>query len=230
MKCGLGLAACTALGIAFACEGGELDAFSTHAGTPGAGRGGTNAGGTGGTVGGTSPFGGEGGESPDLLAIDDFEDGDRFALLNDGPWSVSNDGTGNQTLAIATPAVARAGSTYSLHTSGVGFDVFSAVVCKVSGEAPTFDASGYAAITFWARSERGSTEDVLFSFFAGSVSFAVPLRFGPQWERHTFRFADALPVQDPNAVFDPRFISAIQFNVAGPSSFDFWLDDLAFVR
>lgn len=234
MRYAFGFAACAAVAIAFACEGGELEAFTAHTtgGSGASGRGGTGTGGTGGTrvTGGTSSFGGEGGESSDLLPIDDFEDGNRVAILNKGEWFVSNDGTGNQTLAIAMPPDEREGSTYSLHTSGVGFQRFSAVVCDISGTAATFDASAYAAVTFWARSEQGSSQDVLFSFFVGSVNFATPLRFGTNWERHTIRFIDVLPVEDPNATFDPRAISSMQFNVARATSFDFWLDDLAFVR
>jgi hypothetical protein len=225
-----GFAVCTALGVAIACEGGELDAFTSHAGSSGAGRGGTSTGGSGGTLGGTFSFGGEGGEASELLPIDDFEDGNRIAILNKGEWFVSNDGTGNQTLVVAMPAIERENSTYSLHTSGVGFQRFSAVVCDISGTAASFDASAYAAVTFWARAEPGASGDVLFSFFVGSVNFATPLHFGTTWDRHTILFADALPVEDPEATFDPRAISSIQFNVARATSFDFWLDDLAFVR
>jgi hypothetical protein len=47
---------------------------------------------------------------------------------------------------------------------------------------------------------------------------------------HTIRFANALPAEDPNAVFDPRAIAAIQFVVSSSASFDFWLDDFAFVN
>jgi hypothetical protein len=212
--------------VAYACEGGELDAFTQHPGGGGSsGRGGSASGGTSGVSGG----GGEGGMG-DSLTIDDFEDGDRFASLNDGPWYVSNDSTGNQTLAIATPSAERPGSQYSLHTSGVGFARFAAVVCKISGSDATFDASDYAAITFVARAEPGSAANIHLSFYVGNVNFVAPMTFGPNWEQHTIRFVDPLPVEDPNAVLDPRAITAIQFNVPPRVSFDFWLDDLAFVR
>jgi hypothetical protein len=53
---------------------------------------------------------------------------------------------------------------------------------------------------------------------------------GTEWEVHTIRFADALPAEDPSAIFDPRAIAAIQFVVPNNASFNFWLDDLAFVK
>jgi hypothetical protein len=220
-------AASAGIALVYACEGGELDAFTE---TGASGRGGTASGGTsGGPTGGTS-FGGEGGAPPDTLLIDDFEDGDRFASLNDGEWFVSNDSTGNQSLAVSRPSVARDGSVYAIHTSGVGFERFAAVVCDISGAAASFDASAYPAITFVARAERGSATAVHLSFYANNVNFAVPLTLDDEWQRHTVRFTDGLPVEDPNARLDPRAIAAIQFNVTSGTSFDFWLDDLAFVR
>lgn len=240
MKRELFTAAGVALGLVFSCNGGQLDAFSERAPLSGAGgsgavptggtTSGTTTGGSGGSS-GTITAGGEGGDGPvDLLVIDDFEDGDRNALLNDGTWFISNDGTGVQTLAIEMPSVERAGSTYSLHTSGLGFETFGSVVCDIAGPAASFDASAYAALTFSARAEAGSSPDVLFAFLVGSLHFAVPVRLGTEWEPHTIAFADVLPAEDPNAVFDPRAIAAIQFVVPNDASFNFWLDDLSFVK
>jgi hypothetical protein len=216
--------ACLAIVLAHACDDGELAAFSA---TGTSGRGGSSSGGS--STGG-SAFGGEGGASPDSLLIDDFEDGDRFAALNEGPWFVSNDSTGSQTLAIAMPSVEWADSTYALRTSGVGFERFAAVVCDLSGAAATFDASAYPAVTFVARAERGSAKNVHLSFYSQGVNFAVPLTLGEAWTRHTVLFTDGLPVEDPAAVLDPRLLAAIQFNVPAGLSFDFWLDELEFVR
>jgi len=128
------------------------------------------------------------------------------------------------------PPAERPDSVYALHTSGVGFTRFAAVVCKISGENTTFDASDYAAITFVARSEPGSAANIHFSFYEGNVNFVAPMTFGPDWERHTIPFADTLPLEDPNATLDPSAITAILFNVPARVSFDFWIDDLAFVR
>jgi hypothetical protein len=223
------------LGIALACNGGQLDAFSERApivsGTGGTlTTGGTAAGGRGGSSGDTSP-GGEGGAGPaDYLLIDDFEDGNQIALLNDGAWFVSNDGTGVQTLAVEMSPMEKPGSTYSLHSSGLGFASLGSVVCDIAGTAASFDASHYAALTFSARAEAGSNPDVLFSFLVGSVHFAVPVRLGTNWEVHTIRFADALPAEDPSAIFDSRAIAAIQFVAPNNASFNFWLDELAFVK
>ena len=234
----LGLTACALVGVVFACNGGELDAFTqAPAGTPNGGfsgfvtNGGTDLGGRGGSS-GMTPAGGEGGDaSPDLLLIDDFEDGDQFALIRRGEWFVSNDGSGVQTIAVAMPAVARPGSIFSIHTSGTGFAGFAAIVCDIGGTSASFDASAYAALTFSARAEAGSTGTVLFAFLVGSQHFAVPLRFGTEWEVHTIRFADALPSETgPLTSFDPRAVAGIQFLGPKEASFDFWLDDLAFVR
>ncbi|HEX6766491.1 MAG TPA: hypothetical protein VF103_13455 [Polyangiaceae bacterium] len=222
----------TTLGAVMACGGGKLDAFTkAPAGLSGttfvAGFGGTSSGGTSGDT-----AGGEGGDAtPDRLLIDDFEDGDSFALLNHGAWFVSNDGSGVQTLAVAMPAAARPNSTFSIHTSGTGFADFGAVVCDVAGDAASFDVSAYAALEFYARAEAGSADNILFAFLVGSQHFAVPLRFGTQWERKTIRFSDVLPSETgPITTFDPRAVAALQFIGPKQASFDFWLDDLAFVR
>jgi len=225
--------ATAALGIAYSCNGGELDAFTSQ--LPPGGTGGTTGSGgvipTGGTS-GVSPAGGEGGEFPDALLIDDFEDGDREAALNDGRWSVASDGAGVQTLSVATPPVENSGSTYSLRSSGVGFELFGEVICDVSGDdAATFDASAYAALSFSARAEPGSAQEILFAFLVGSQSFAVPVRFGTDWQVHTIPFSVVLPTQaGPYATFDPRAIAAIRFYVPNGASFDFWLDDLEFIK
>jgi hypothetical protein len=119
---------------------------------------------------------------------------------------------------------------YSLHTTGTGFMRLGSVICDIAGTGASFDASPYAALTFSARAEAGSNPDVLFSFLIGSLHFAVPVRLGTEWEVHTIRFADLLPAEDPNAVFDPRSVAAIQFVVPNNASFNFWLDDLAFLK
>jgi hypothetical protein len=206
-----------------ACDGQEHSLGRRH-------RGGAAGGGLAGTS-GDSSLGGEGGSGPaDYLLIDDFEDGDQIALLNEGVWYVANDGTSAQTLSVQMTPIARPGSTYSLHTKGSDFMRFASVICDIAGNAASFDASRYAALTFSARAEAGSNPDVLFSFLVGSLNFAVPVRLGTEWEVHTIRFANALPAEDPNAVFDPRAIAAIQFVVSSSASFDFWLDDFAFVN
>jgi hypothetical protein len=221
-----------ALGIAYACNGGQLDAFTSQA--PAAGSAGTTGSGgalpNGGTS-GMSPAGGEGGAFPDSLLIDDFEDGNREAALNDGLWYVSNDGTGVQTLSVAMSPVDTSTSTYALRSTGVGFERFGQVICDIAGNSASFDASAYAALSFSARAEPGSSPDALFAFLVGSQHFAVPVRFGTEWGVHTIPFADVLPAEDgPLTSFDPRAIAAIQFVVPRGASFDFWLDDLEFVK
>jgi hypothetical protein len=222
-----------ALGIAYACNGGQLDAFTSQV-PPGGSAGTTGSGGalapSGGTS-GVSPAGGEGGELSDSLLIDDFEDGDREAALNDGLWYVSNDGTGVQTLSVAMSPVENPGSAYSLRSTGVGFERFGQVICDIAGNSSSFDASAYAALSFSARAEPQSSPDVLFAFLVGSQHFAVPVRFGTEWGVHTIPFADVLPAEEgPLTSFDPRAIAAIQFVVPRGASFDFWLDDLEFVK
>ena len=232
MNRGTVLSGAVALVIAFSCNGGELDAFTSQVFA--GGNAGTGASGgvfpTGGSS-GVSPAGGEGGDFPEALVIDDFEDGDREASLNEGLWYVSNDGTGVQTLSVVASPVENPGSSYSLRSSGVGFERFGQVICDIAGNASSFDASAYAALSFSARAEPGSSPDVLFAFLVGSQHFAVPVRFGTQWGVHTIPFADALPAEDgPLMSFDPRAIAAIQFVVPRGASFDFWLDDLEFVK
>jgi len=225
-------AACLVFGGVVACNGGELDAFTSHGGSA-SGTGGLAGTSTGGNDNlGGEPGGGEGGNevNPDRLPIDDFEDGDWFAILNHGQWYVSQDPTGVQNVGIAMPSVELDGSTLSLHASGVGFDRFAGIVCDVSGDAATFNASNYVALSFSARAEAGSAPDILFTFFAGGRAFAVPVALGTEWGGHTILFSDALPAEGGASSFDPRSISAIQLSAPPEVSFDLWIDDLAFVK
>jgi hypothetical protein len=223
------------LSVALSCDGGKLDAFvGVDASISGnAGNGGTTpTGGSGGTSGMVA--GGEGGGEGvlDLLLIDDFEDGDGFALIEQAPWYVSNNATGVQNLEFVAPLLERPGSAVSLHTSGVSFEYIGAsLVLGIAGEAATYDASAYGALRFSARAEAGSSATVLVAFLVGSQHFAVPMRFGTDWGVHTIAFRDAIPVQSgPEASVDPRRLAAIQFITPKDVSFDFWLDDLAFVK
>jgi hypothetical protein len=222
------------LSIVLSCDGGELDVFKTQPGTGGSPTGGSSTGGssTGGRSGDTS-MGGEGGDGPlDMIVIDDFEDGDQEALLGGGQWYVANDGTGVQTFTVAPSPVEWPGSEFSAHTTGTGFESFGAFLgLDLAGSAASFDASNYAALSFVARVAPSSTRSVLFAFVVGSQHFAVPLQLGTDWERHTIPFSAALPVENgPLDDFDPSQIAGIQFFVPNDASFDYWLDDLAFVQ
>jgi hypothetical protein len=235
----LWVAGTVALLVGFSCNGGRLDAFTNQRGsaTGGSaatgGNGGTNTtGGSGGT--GIQPSGGEGGvdDIPGMLLVDDFEDGDRVALIQDGEWWVANNNSGVQNLTVERPSLERPGSVFSLHTSGVGFeDSGATLLLDIAGNAATIDVSEYAALSFVARAEAGSTQEVLFAFYVGNQHFAVPLRFQTDWEPHTIPFTAAIPVEPgPDTSFNPRALAAIRFMIPPDVSFDFWLDDLAFVK
>jgi len=231
------IAGSIALLVGFSCNGGRLDAFTNQPpsapGGSATGGGGTTAtGGRGGT--GIEPSGGEGGigDIPGMLLVDDFEDGNRVALIQDGEWWVANNNSGVQNLTVEIPSVERAGSTFSLHTSGVGFeDSGATLLLDIAGNAASIDVSEYAALSFVARAEAGSSPEILFAFYVGNQHFAVPLRFGTTWEAHTIPFTAAIPVEPgPDSSFNPRALAAIRFIIPPDVSFDFWLDDLAFVK
>jgi len=226
------LATSLALAIGFSCNGGRLDAFAEQpAGVSGNG-GSTATGGRGGT--GIEPTGGEGGvdSDPDMLLVDNFEDGNQVALIQHAEWYISHNNTGVQNIAVEMPAVELLGSVYSMHTSGVGFeDSGPSLVLGIAGNDASIDVSAYAALTFQARAEAGSARNILFAFLVGSQHFAVPLTLGTEWGIHTIPFTAAIPVQSgPDTRFDPTRLAAIQFVAPERESFDFWLDDLAFVK
>jgi hypothetical protein len=196
-------------------------------------------------------------EDPDeaILTVD----GRRGAwfVLNDGTdggVQVPAMGTPFNMTAIAG---GRGASTYAAHTSGQGFTSWSPVIGFWLKKSPAtfkqlYDASRYNAITFWAKTTRSDA-----ARFSASVRVQLPDKntdpdgqvctadgslgcsdhFGrnidltPDWVKYTIRFSSLQQAGfgNPAPAFDAAHVYGIEFQFTLGSSFDCWIDDIAFV-
>jgi hypothetical protein len=123
----------------------------------------------------------------------------------------------------------------------------------------SFDNGGtltpYAGVTFWARAKTALSVGVVFpdgdtDQAGGKCNQTDPVVCGPngcvcdhhyltavslttEWKRYTILFKDlqleagTVPTPGP---FDPTRLVSIQFRLNGGTTFDYWVDDVAFVR
>jgi hypothetical protein len=123
----------------------------------------------------------------------------------------------------------------------------------------SFDDGGtltpYAGITFWARASGTLSVGVVFpdgdTDAAGGICnqtgtaacgenpcacdhhYLTVVSLGTEWKRYTVAFSDLQLEGGTNPVpgpFDPTRLVSVQFRVAPNATFDFWVDDVAFVR
>ena len=195
--------------------------------------------------------------------IDDMEDGDG-AIIEEGTgrigaWYTYNDESegGEQTPAMGSDFVMetlpepRGESTQAAHTVGQGFDDWGAGVgFDLNGpdgaDKGTYDASGYAALSFWAKRGEAGPSTVLVTLNDDQTSpeggecdeaadechdhFGAVVRLSDQWELHTVKFAD-LAQEGWGKAFDAAHVNAlyaIQFQIASSETFDLWIDDIGF--
>jgi hypothetical protein len=204
-----------------------------------------------------------------LDMIDDMEDGDlsiRQANGRVGAWQAFNDGTTTGTeesamTAMDPPRVIDAsegtGSSLSLHgyhVAGGGYTGWGAGWMvdfnTASGAREPYDASNYAGIVFWGKSDGLPTTvkvalPDIFSDPAGAIcdpndnrvggkgcydDFAMNITLSKQWRRYEIAFASvATGNWGLRHAFDTQHIYGIKFSVM-PSyaKFDAWVDDVAF--
>ena len=123
----------------------------------------------------------------------------------------------------------------------------------------SFDDGGtptpYAGVTFWARAASSLSVGIVFpdgdTDAAGGLCnqtgtvacgpnpcvcdhhYLTAATFSPEWKRYTILFKDlqleagTVPTPGP---FDATRLVSIQFRINGGTTFDFWVDDVAFVR
>jgi hypothetical protein len=185
--------------------------------------------------------------------IDDFEDGDL--LLRPlggrvGNWYAYGDGSGIATEEIAS--IKRAASLSALHAtgmdftswgSGVGVDLNNMGSGQVDKE--TYDASEYSGVTFWARAQDPVMVTLVLpdgdTDAAGKICttcdhhYFKSFQFTTEWQRYTVSFADDFPEPEPGGVpkpgpLDPSRLVSVQFRVGAGATYQFYIDDLAFVR
>ena len=186
-----------------------------------------------------------------------------------GKWAVYNDGTPTAMqvpdphgdFAMFPTIPPRGSSHLAARTFGEGFKdpgrpsmgwaqmVVELVAAQASdGGAPTYDASAYRGVRFWARIKddtknpvlRFSVNDLAHDPRGGLCSpdslcynnyfTTVPLT--TDWARYKILFRDLAQGEWPSQTFpsiDIEHVIAIVFGFTGPDAFDIWIDDLEFI-
>jgi hypothetical protein len=192
--------------------------------------------------------------------IDDMEDGNEFIFAVDGrrgTWSVGNDGTPGGEQEPRNPFVmtlipsGRGKSKYAAYTSGHGFTGWGTVMLVALNQLNNdpkepYDASGYLGVTFWAKVGEGATtkykvriadvstlpEGKVCVLPACNDHHELVDEWSTTWTKYVYWFADLHQEGwgDPQKPFDPAHIYDIEFQTADAQPFDFWIDDLAFVK
>jgi hypothetical protein len=217
---------------------------------------------------------GSGGVDPELRfePLDDMEDGNAFVLSageRDGHWDVSNDATigGTQTPPAASFSMielvdaARPDSHFAAYTQGKGFKGWGAVmtvsmITWPDYEAtPTYDASAYAGVSFYAKAGVGSDLTLRIRFVGAQTDargdqctpggtlatacydhFYEDVKLSHDWQRFDLKFADfkQAGVGKKFPSIDLATMYALEFffpgrSTASGNAFELWVDDLAFV-
>jgi hypothetical protein len=192
--------------------------------------------------------------------IDDMEDGNNYIPAVDGrrgTWSVGNDATiggeqipGNPFIMTLIPS-GRGHSTYAAHTAGHGFTGWGAVMLVALNQLSNdpkqpYDASSCLGITFWAKvgPDAATTckiriadadtlpEGKICSGMTCNDHHQILATWSTTWAKYTYLFADMRQEGwgTPQKPFDPTQIYDVEFQTAESTPFDFWIDDLAFVK
>lgn len=211
---------------------------------------------------------------PELVfePLDDMEDGNAFVLAagaRDGHWDVSNDASAGSmqappaasfTMAELLDAT-RPDSHFSAYTKGSGFKGWGAImtvsmITWPEYEAtPTYDASAYAGVSFYAKAGAGSDLALRVRYVGaqtdarggqctpgGSLAtacydhFYEDVKLSQQWQRFDLPFVEfkqaGVGMKFPS--IDLATMYALEFFFPGRSAtggnvFELWVDDLAFV-
>jgi hypothetical protein len=185
------------------------------------------------------------------LLIDDFEDGDtRIPLVDEraGAWIAYNDGTATQhprpgsTFPADRIPGGRGGSRFGLHVRGGKFSKWGAALAIELSPRRCYDASAYAGVAFWAR---GRAElrvnlkmvQVVTEEYGGSCqrdcydSHGAPRTLTRDWRRYEVRWEDVAQSGFGAALpFDPHSLYSVELTtLPAQPSFDYWVDDFAFI-
>jgi hypothetical protein len=135
------------------------------------------------------------------------------------------------------------GSGFVVWGSSAGFNLDDPYTGPDAGRGP-YDASKYKGFTFYARIGAGTTASVRFvasdhnTDGAGGVcspcgdAFGVNLTFTTSWTQYVVYYTDMRQqgYGSPQvAALDPTRLYACQFNVGPRTTFDVWIDDIAFI-
>lgn len=219
--------AVVAASLATGCFEAELDNFGPRADAS-AGSDeptsavGSNSSGSGGTSGV--------GSSVDELLVDDFEDGDTLASNGFGWWYSLNDTAGDQDFRVSYVSD-RAGSTRAANSSGIGFDIWGALVgLDLTEDSGTFDGSAFTELRFWARAAPDSVSTISARLLEpDEVQFGQSLELGTEWQEYVLRFDELKNVDGSEGPLDTTRLAAFQIFVFSDQRFNFWIDDVVFV-
>lgn len=154
--------------------------------------------------------------------------------------------------AITPP---RGTSGFAARTSGKGFDTWGAGMGfnfndpgdgAGGSKKSLYDASAYKGLTFYAKAEPSTAVSVRVNLSskdtdpAGGVctpaakcndDFGKSITLTNDWKQYTIMFSDLTQQGFGTAVksFDPSKVYAVHFQVAKSATFDFWIDDIAFI-
>jgi hypothetical protein len=187
--------------------------------------------------------------------IDDFEDGNPASLAVDGRaggWYPYNDETPGaaQLLELVIDDSAPAPGNGVLHTTGSGFTTFSGFGLglrwtETGSESCYYDASYYSGVTFWARGS-ASLRVTLQNPSVRSVgsggtcpnsevcfdAHGLGVTIDAEWRQYRIDFESVTQAGYGLAVgaFRPQRLAAIEFQLGAGTTYEMWLDDVAFVR
>ena len=184
--------------------------------------------------------------------IDDMEDENARILIREGRsgvWMVLGDSKAKQTPRAGQNAFpvpipdGRDGSRYAVRVFGGRQQNPGPAASLGLSPGRCYDASAYAGLEFWARGKsrihvRVTMIDVMAAEFGGLCrkdcydSHVEPVDLSPEWTLHRIRWEELEQVGwGRPEVFDPRRLLSIEFSVLpADTPFDFWIDDVAFIR
>jgi hypothetical protein len=193
-------------------------------------------------------------QGADLELIDSMEDGSGsidFTAGRSGFWFSFNDKSGKQYPETDLPGSfpmssldrPRGSSHYAARSFGSGFSGWGAGIgFDVRAQAP-YDASGYAGISFWARSApkastalRVNVPDIGTSALGSECEvascgddFGHELSLETSFQYYSFVWADLAQRGWSGRVFpniDASKIYGLRFQIDPGADFDFWIDDV----
>ena len=192
--------------------------------------------------------------------IDDMEDNNDAILTAEGRqgfWFTFNDqtagakqsppSTGFTMSALSTP---RETSTFAARTSGSGFTAWGAGMGlnlnSMGTTKSAYDASGYTGLTFWAMAAAGSATTVRVSVADADTSpeggvcmgdkcndhFGAPIELGATWKQYALKFSELKQegFGQPFPGLKAAALYAISFSVGANTTFDVYIDDIAFTK
>jgi hypothetical protein len=155
------------------------------------------------------------------LLLDDFEDQNNSAEP-DGWWYAIDDGTGPSSTVTFEPVRGRGVSRFGAHLAAgptTGFGAFLGL--DLAG--PIFDATGFSALSFFARMEPAGELSVRFQTPRGT-QFVQSRDVDGTWQELRLPLADF--VSSEGTPLDPAQPSHLQLWVAGERpALDLYVDD-----